>query len=390
MLKVTAIVAAGGRGLRLGAGQPKQLLTVGGRAILDRAVSAFVTHPEVTEVVVALPPELAASPPEYLRAAAKTLRVVEGGERRQDSVSAAFNAAAADTDVILVHDAARPFVSADLISRTIAATIETGAAIAAMPARDTVKRTTEGSGSRVIAETLPRDAIFLAQTPQGFRRDIFESALARVAASHVTDEAMLVEQAGHPVRIVEGEPTNIKITTPEDWPLAETIAAGRDPKGSGFRIGNGYDLHRLVEGRPLILGGVTIPCERGLLGHSDADAVCHAVTDAVLGAAAAGDIGRHFSDRDERWRDASSLDLLERAVEMVRSLGYSIVNVDVIVIAERPKISGYIDAMREHVARALGVGISAVSIKGKTNEGVDAIGRGEAIATHAVALLARN
>ncbi|MGE0706176.1 MAG: 2-C-methyl-D-erythritol 4-phosphate cytidylyltransferase, partial [Vicinamibacterales bacterium] len=329
MLKVTAIVAAGGRGLRLGAGQPKQLLTVGGRAILDRAVSAFVTHPEVTEVVVALPPELAASPPEYLRAAAKTLRVVEGGERRQDSVSAAFNAAAADTDVILVHDAARPFVSADLISRTIAATIETGAAIAAMPARDTVKRTTEGSGSRVIAETLPRDAIFLAQTPQGFRRDIFESALARVAASHVTDEAMLVEQAGHPVRIVEGEPTNIKITTPEDWPLAETIAAGRDPKGSGFRIGNGYDLHRLVEGRPLILGGVTIPCERGLLGHSDADAVCHAVTDAVLGAAAAGDIGRHFSDRDERWRDASRLDLLERAVEMVRSLGYSIVNVDV-------------------------------------------------------------
>jgi len=389
MLKVTAIVAAGGRGLRLGADQPKQLLSVGGRAILDRAVSAFVTHSEITEVIVALPPELAASPPEYLRAASKPLRIVEGGERRQDSVNAAFNAAAIDADVILVHDAARPFVSADLISRMIAAAEEAGAAIAAMPARDTVKRT-EASGSRVIAETLPREAIFLAQTPQAFRRDVLKTALERVGVTHVTDEATLVEQAGHRVRVVEGEPTNIKLTTPEDWPLAETIAAGRDSKGLGFRIGNGYDLHRLVEGRPLILGGVTIPNDRGLLGHSDADAVCHAVTDAVLGAAAAGDIGRHFSDKDERWKDASSLDLLERAVEMVGSLGYTIVNVDVVVIAERPRISGHVDAMRERVARALGIGVASVSIKGKTNEGVGEIGRGEAIATHAVALLARS
>jgi 2-C-methyl-D-erythritol 4-phosphate cytidylyltransferase/2-C-methyl-D-erythritol 2,4-cyclodiphosphate synthase len=387
MRKVTVIVAAGGRGLRLGADRPKQLLAVGGRAILERAVSAFLSHPEVTEVVVALPAELADSPPDYLQATSKPLRVVQGGERRQDSVQAAFQASARDADVILVHDAARPFVSADLISRTIEAALHTGAAIAALPARDTVKRVDHVSGGPLVVETLPRESTFLAQTPQAFRREVLEAALTRATSIHVTDEAMLVEHAGLPVQIVEGEPTNIKITTPEDWPVAETIAAAGESRPTGFRIGTGYDLHRLVEGRPLVLGGVTIPHDRGLLGHSDADAVCHAVTDAVLGAAGAGDIGRHFPDDDEQWRGASSLDLLGRAVSIVGQLGFAIVNVDVVVVAERPKIAPYIQSMREHLAAALGVTISAVSIKGKTNEGVDEIGRGEAIATHAVALL---
>jgi len=389
-MKVTAIVAAGGRGLRLGATQPKQFLTVAGRAVLERSVSAFVRHPEVSDVVVALPPEVVSAPPEYLLHASKSLRVVAGGLRRQDSVGAAFRETATDVDIVIVHDAARPFVAADLISRTIAAAAETGAAVAAIPARDTVKRAdgrTLLPGSLLVAETLPRETIFLAQTPQAFRRRVLEDALELSTSVHATDEATLVEQRGHAVRIVEGDPTNIKITTPEDWPLAETIASGS--RESGFRIGNGYDLHRLVEGRPLILGGVTIPHERGLLGHSDADAVCHAVTDALLGAAAAGDIGRHFPDNDERWRDASSLHLLERAAGLVRELGYAIVNVDVVVIAERPKIGGYVDQMREGVARALGIAAAGVSIKGKTNEGVGELGRGEAIATHAVALIER-
>jgi 2-C-methyl-D-erythritol 4-phosphate cytidylyltransferase/2-C-methyl-D-erythritol 2,4-cyclodiphosphate synthase len=387
MRKVSVIVAAGGRGLRLGADRPKQLLAVGGRAILERAVSAFLSHPEVTEVVVALPAELAGSPPDYLQTTSKPLRVVQGGERRQDSVRAAFQASASDADVILVHDAARPFVSADLISRTIEAALHTGAAIAALPARDTVKRVDHLSGGPLVVETLPRESTFLAQTPQAFRREVLEAALTRAASIHVTDEAMLVEHAGLPVQIVEGEPTNIKITTPEDWPVAETIAAAGGSRPTGFRIGTGYDLHRLVEGRPLVLGGVTIPHDRGLLGHSDADAVCHAVTDAVLGAAGAGDIGRHFPDDDEQWRGASSLDLLGRAVSIVGQLGFAIVNVDVVVVAERPRIAPYIQRMRENLAAVLGVAISAVSIKGKTNEGVDEIGRGEAIATHAVALL---
>jgi 2-C-methyl-D-erythritol 4-phosphate cytidylyltransferase/2-C-methyl-D-erythritol 2,4-cyclodiphosphate synthase len=394
-MKVTAIVAAGGRGLRLGATQPKQFLSVAGRAILERSVSAFLVHPRVTDVIVALPPEAAGTPPEYLQQASKPVRIVEGGLRRQDSVSAAFHATPAETEIVIIHDAARPFVTADLITRTIDAAVEAGAAIAAIPARDTVKRaraagSSAGSGALTVAETLPRDVIFLAQTPQAFRRDLLEAGLTAAGATHVTDEAMLIEQIGRPVRLVEGDPTNIKITTPEDWPLAETIASSNSSRDPGFRIGGGYDLHRLAEGRPLILGGVNIPYERGLLGHSDADAVCHAVTDAVLGAAAAGDIGRHFPDQDERWHGASSIDLLERAAVLVRGLGFGVINVDVVVVAERPKIGPYVDAMRERVAAALGIAAAAVSIKGKTNEGVGQIGRGEAIAAHAVVLIARN
>jgi 2-C-methyl-D-erythritol 4-phosphate cytidylyltransferase / 2-C-methyl-D-erythritol 2,4-cyclodiphosphate synthase len=432
-MHVTAIIAAGGRGLRLGAAQPKQLIEVGGRPILERSVAAFLSHPIVDAVVVALPPELAEAPPEYLRvtegaaphAGPKPLRIVAGGERRQDSVANAFRAADPRSDVIVIHDAARPFASADLIARTIAAAADEGAAIAAVPARDTVKRidrhgqgpADDGRNRRIVAETLPRDTIYLAQTPQAFRRGVLADALA--LRSDATDEAALAEQAGHRVRIVDGEATNIKITTPDDLAAAEAIAEAmrsaergmrntesRMPNDAGdhsafdsaFRIphsalprtgraGTGYDLHRLVEGRPLILGGVTVAADRGALGHSDADVVCHALTDAILGAACLGDIGRHFPDDDARWKDASSLDLLQRAVALVAGQGLQVGNVDVTVVLERPKIKNHIDAMRAKVAAAIGIEVERVSIKGKTNEGVDAVGRGEAIAAHAIALV---
>jgi 2-C-methyl-D-erythritol 2,4-cyclodiphosphate synthase len=189
------------------------------------------------------------------------------------------------------------------------------------------------------------------------------------------------------VKLVEGEPTNIKITTPSDLALADAIA-GVGAVARSRRAGIGYDLHRLVEGRPLILGGVTIPFDRGPLGHSDGDAVCHAITDAILGAAAEGDIGRHFSDTDDRWRGASSIQLLRRVAEMIRQRGLEIENVDASVILERPKLAPYIDAMRANVAEALCVAADRVGIKGKTNEGLGELGRGEAIAVHAIALLA--
>jgi 2-C-methyl-D-erythritol 4-phosphate cytidylyltransferase/2-C-methyl-D-erythritol 2,4-cyclodiphosphate synthase len=291
----------------------------------------------------------------------------------------------------VIHDAARPFVSADLISRTIVAAAESGAALAALPARDTVKR---ARPDHIVAETLPRESIFLAQTPQAFRCDVLRDALAQRDAGDATDEATLAERAGHTVRLVDGEASNIKITTPDDLAVAEAIAMERDgvsraaPVRTG-RVGTGYDLHRLVDGRRLILGGVTIPFERGLLGHSDADAICHAVTDAVLGAAGAGDIGRHFPDTDPQWKDASSIDLLRRAAAIIREQGFDVGNVDVVVIAERPKLAPYIDRMRANIAAALGSAVDRVSLKGKTNEGVDAVGRGEAIAAHAVALLLR-
>jgi 2-C-methyl-D-erythritol 4-phosphate cytidylyltransferase/2-C-methyl-D-erythritol 2,4-cyclodiphosphate synthase len=422
-MHVTAIIAAGGRGERLGRPQPKQLLAVGGRPILERSVAAFVAHPSVDAVIVALPQALVDDPPEYLRSPdkgqapavqsagpRKSVRLVAGGERRQDSVANAFRAADANSDLIVIHDAARPFASADLISRTIAAAAEAGAALAALQSRDTVKRVGRGPAGAgqtpdLVTETLPRDTIYLAQTPQAFRRDVLSAALA--LGTDATDEATLAERAGHRVRIVEGEATNIKITTAEDLPIAEAIARTRDGSAESLavhpdgererepfrgasrtgRAGTGYDLHRLVEGRPLILGGVTIPSDRGALGHSDADVVCHAVTDAVLGAACLGDIGRHFPDSDARWKDASSLDLLRRAVALAAGQGLQVGNVDVTVILERPKIKDHVEAMRAAVAGAIGIDISRVSIKGKTNEGVDAIGRGEAIAAHAVALV---
>jgi 2-C-methyl-D-erythritol 4-phosphate cytidylyltransferase/2-C-methyl-D-erythritol 2,4-cyclodiphosphate synthase len=418
---VTAIIAAGGRGQRFGSALPKQFLVVGGRSVLERSVTLFATHPEIDEVIVALPGDLVEDPPGYVRDATtsaapghRPILVVPGGPRRQDSVMNAFSAASARSEMFVIHDAARPFVSADLVSRTIAAAVESGAAIAALVARDTVKRSAGahggpaeagphgseaqnvGSGfSRTfVAETLPRASIFLAQTPQVFRRHVLRDAIAQAETGvDATDEAALAERAGHAVRIVEGEPANMKITTPEDLVLAEAIAASAAPgsveSGGGVRAGTGYDLHRLVEGRPLISGGVAIPSDRGALGHSDADVVCHAVTDAILGAGSLGDIGRHFPDTDARWKGASSLDLLARAVALVREQGFAIMNVDVTVILERPKIKDHIEAMRAAVAGAIGIGPDRVSIKGKTNEGVDATGRGEAIAAHAIALVTR-
>ena len=398
-MHVTAIIAAGGRGRRFGGGEPKQLLSIGGRSILERSLDAFASHPSVDAIVVALPQELADDPPAYLRATARPVQIVTGGARRQDSVANAFAASAAHSDVIVIHDAARPFASADLIARTIAAAAESGAAVAAVQSRDTVKRTDPASGvsgsSRTVIETIPRETIYLAQTPQAFQREVLRRALEIGARRGVdaTDEAALVELAGLPVRLVDGEASNIKITTPEDLMLGEAIAAGQSPVTSRRpaartgRAGTGYDVHRLVAGRPLILGGVTIPSERGALGHSDADVVCHAVTDAILGAAGLGDIGCHFPDTDPRWRDANSIDLLTRVVAMVTAEGFVVGNVDVTVILEAPKIRDHVDAMRASVAAALGIDAARVSIKGKTNEGVDAVGRGEAIAAHAIALL---
>ena len=387
---VSAIIAAGGRGQRFGAPVPKQLVAaIDGKSALERSVNLFLSHPQIDELVVALPAEFVGSPPPYLRAAPKPIRVVAGGARRQDSVANAFGVINDAAEIVVIHDAARPFASAALISRTIAAAAESGAALAAMPARDTVKRST-GQSTPFVTETIPRESVYLAQTPQVFTRRVLRDALALGKnGPDATDEAALAERAGHPVRLVEGESTNIKMTTPDDLAAMEAIAGQQQKPARTGRAGTGYDLHRLVPGRPLVIGGTTIPSEVGALGHSDADVVCHAVTDAILGALALGDIGRHFPDNDPQWKDASSIDLLRRAVALVHGEGYQVGNVDVTVILERPKIKDYIDAMRQSVAAALGIAVEQVSIKGKTNEGVDAVGRGEAIAAHAVALLRR-
>jgi 2-C-methyl-D-erythritol 4-phosphate cytidylyltransferase/2-C-methyl-D-erythritol 2,4-cyclodiphosphate synthase len=380
---VSAIIAAGGRGLRFGGSSRKQLLTVGGRPILARSVDAFMACDVISEIVVALPADLAAAPPSYLEQRGKPVTVVSGGDQRRASVANAFARISALAEIVVIHDAARPLVSVDLIRRTVAAAAETGAAIAALRAHDTVKQT---NGEGAITATLPRERIYLAQTPQAFRVPVLRDALRVVGEA--TDEAMLAERAGHTVRIVDGDARNLKITTPDDLTMAEhlTTASARAPV---LRIGNGYDLHRLVPGRPLILGGVRIPFEKGLEAHSDGDVICHAVTDAVLGAAGAGDIGGHFPDSDSTWKNADSIELLRRASAIVGEAGYAIVNVDVVVIAQKPKLAPHVDAVRANLAGALGCEASQISVKGKTNEGVDSMGTGESIAVHAIALLHR-
>ncbi len=378
---VSAIIAAGGRGARLGSAVPKQLLAIGGRSILQRSFDIVERHEQIDEIVVALPSDLARATPPILASSRKPVHIVDGGERRQDSVASAFARVSDRADLIVIHDAARPFASPGLFTRVIEAASDGGAAIAALAASDTVKESTIAGGARIVARTIPRDAVYLAQTPQAFAREVLADAI-RVGAEHpetATDEASLAEQAGHAVRLVDGEPTNIKITTQEDFRVSAALARSLEPESAGLtatpwslmaplRIGTGYDLHRLEPGRPLIIGGVRIPHATGLAGHSDADVLCHAITDAILGAAAAGDIGQHFPDSDPKWKDADSVALLEGAVQIVRGSGYVVVNVDAVVIAERPKLLPHVPAIRARLARALGVELSAVSIKGKTNE----------------------
>jgi 2-C-methyl-D-erythritol 4-phosphate cytidylyltransferase/2-C-methyl-D-erythritol 2,4-cyclodiphosphate synthase len=381
---VSAILAAGGLGTRMGGGPPKQFRELGGRTLLERSLAALAGHPRVSEVVVALPAAHLDPPPACLTAEWPCPVVaVEGGERRRDSVARAFSRVSAGADVVLVHDAARPYVSARLIDRMIDAVADGGAAVPAIRARDTVKRGVARDGDVWVERTLPRGEIYLVQTPQAFGREQLARAFAMAGDDDATDEAGLVERAGGVVRIMDGEDTNVKITTADD--LRAGVA---EPPGSpAMRIGTGYDLHRLVPGRRLVLAGVDVPFESGLDGHSDADIVCHAVTDAVLGAAALGDIGRLFPDTDAVWKDADSVELLRQAVARVHAAGLRVGNVDVTVVAQRPKLLPYLEAMRARLAAALAVDVASVSIKGKTNEGVDSMGRGESMACHAVALL---
>ena len=389
--RIVAIIAAGGRGSRLGAGTPKQFLAIGDRTILERSVAMFASHPRVAEIVVALPSDRLDGPSPFSAVFEKPVRLVAGGARRQDSVARAFEAIDPPADVIVIHDAARPFVDAATIDRTIDAAIASGAAIAALPSRDTVKLACDDVNDVRVAATIPRERVWLAQTPQAFTREVLAGALSLAAkGGSGTDEAALVEQAGHMVRLVAGDARNIKITTPEDLQLARAALAGDagvELRRMTVRIGIGYDSHRLVQGRPLILGGVSIPHATGLSGHSDADALCHAITDAVLGAAALGDIGRHFPDTDPQWKDADSLQLLRRAAALVREAGFAISNVDAVVVADQPKLAPHADAIRAKLADALGVAAGDVSVKGKTNEGMGETGRGEGIAAHAVVLL---
>lgn len=386
-MSVGVIIVAGGRGARLGGDVPKQLLAIGGRSILRRSIDAFDRHPRVDCLVVVLPADVVAGgAADVVGATAKPCHVTAGGETRQASVQNGLAAMPSAHDVVLVHDAARPFASAALIDRVIGAAEESGAAVPALQASETVKRArTDGTGAVLVQDTIPREEIWMAQTPQGFRRGVLAGAMRAAdsagALHRATDDAMLVEQSGHAVRVVAGDPMNRKITTREDLAAARAQVAGTP------RVGTGYDLHRLAEGRRIVLAGVEVPFERGPVGHSDGDVVCHAVVDAMLGAAGCGDIGRHFPDSDPRWKDAAGLDLLARTVAIVAEAGWAVSSVDATVVLERPRLAPHVAAIVGRIAETLGLARDRVGLKAKTNEGVDAVGRGEAIAAQAVAVL---
>ncbi len=394
-IKAAAIIPAGGVGLRMGLDHPKQFLELGGMPILIRTLQVFHLLPSITTIVVAAPvghqEQLSAMLERY--GLFDCCQVVAGGRLRQDSVLAALKELPAGIELVAVHDAVRPLVSGPLVEDCLREAERSGAAIAAIPVKDTLKEV----GDRLIAGTVSRDGLWQAQTPQVVRVDLLRRAYEQAARDGFigTDEASLLEHAGIPVTVVAGSERNIKITRPEDLPVAEALlgAASMEerknvPDGyGGPRIGHGYDVHRLVSGRPLVLGGVAIPHDFGLLGHSDADVLCHALCDALLGAAGLGDIGNHFPDTDPRYKGIASLRLVEQVVALLRENGWQLVNADVTVVAQAPKLSPHFPAMRDNLARSCRVAPERINVKATTTEELGFAGRREGMAAHAVALL---
>lgn len=374
-----ALIVAGGSGQRFGAERPKQYLDLAGKPVLRRTVKAFLGHPQVTGVRVVIDPAWR----DACDAALSGLALpdpVAGGASRQDSVRNGLEALAADgaPDLVLIHDAARPLIDADTIAAVIAALDSTPGAIAAVPVADTLKR---GSGD-AIAGTVDRDGLWRAQTPQGFRFPAILEAHRAAAGLSLTDDAAVAERAGLTVALVPSKEDNFKVTTPDDLTRATRAIMS---SLWDVRTGSGFDVHRFTDGDFVTLCGLRIPHSHGLEGHSDADVGLHALTDAILGALAAGDIGSHFPPTDPRWRGADSAKFLRHAADLVAERGGAIAHADVTIICERPKVGPHRAAMAERIAQILGVEVGRVSVKATTTEQLGFTGRREGIAAQAVA-----
>jgi len=376
-----ALIVAGGSGQRFGAERPKQYLDLAGKPVLRRTVEAFLNHPQVTGVRVVIDPTWR----DAYDAALSGLALpdpVAGGASRQDSVRNGLEALAADgaPDLVLIHDAARPLIDADTIAAVIAALDRKPGAIAAVPVADTLKR---GSGD-TIAGTVDRDGLWRAQTPQGFRfPDILEAHRAAAGLS-LTDDAAVAERAGLAVSLVRSKEDNFKVTTPDDLTRATRAIMS---SLWDVRTGSGFDVHRFTDGEFVTLCGLRVPHSHGLEGHSDADVGLHALTDAILGALAAGDIGSHFPPTDPRWRGADSAKFLRHAADLVAERGGVIAHADVTIICERPKVGPHRAAMADRIAQILGIDVGRVSVKATTTEQLGFTGRREGIAAQAVATI---
>ena len=396
--KTVALIVAAGRGARAGAGGPKQYRDLAGKTVLRRTVEAFLHHGDVDAVRVVIhrdDHDLYAEAMGDLTGAGGLLAPVDGGAERQDSVRLGLESLAADAPArVLIHDAARPFVDDGTISRVLAALAETDGALAALPVFDTIKEAEDRADATRpnVARTVPRDGLWRAQTPQGFRFDAILGAHRAAAGEKLTDDAAVAEQAGLAVRLVAGAPDNMKITQAEDFGMAE-ILLGRHAGRQGamqtphyeYRTGSGFDVHAFEDGDTVILCGVAIPHTRKLKGHSDADVGMHALTDAILGAIGEGDIGDHFPPSDPQWKGAPSRVFLEKARDLVRAAGGAIVNCDITLICEAPKIGPHRAAMRAALGEILDLDPARVSVKATTTEELGFTGRREGIAAQASA-----
>jgi 2-C-methyl-D-erythritol 4-phosphate cytidylyltransferase / 2-C-methyl-D-erythritol 2,4-cyclodiphosphate synthase len=389
-MSVAALIVAAGRGVRAAGSKaliPKQYWTLGGVPMLTRAIGAFAAHPKIDTVIVVIHPEDAGLYDAATRDFAGRLRPpVPGGPRRQDSVRAGLEALAAQApDRVLIHDAARPFVDAGLIGRVIDGLDAHVAALPGLAVTDTLKRGCEGR----VTGTVPRDELWRAQTPQGFRFDAIlaaHRAATDEANASFTDDAGIAEWFGLDVALVQGSEANRKLTSAEDLMSADELLQLRAAHAAGaVRVGSGYDVHAFGPGDAVVLCGVRIPHPKKLVGHSDADVGLHALTDALLGTIADGDIGVHFPPADDRWRGAPSELFLKDAAAKLKARGGEIVHVDLTFLCEAPRIGPHREAMRARLAEMLGLALRQISIKATTNEGLGFIGRGEGIAAMATA-----
>lgn len=386
-----AVIAAAGRGERFASGENKVFATAGGKPLLAHAVLAFERCPLITDIVVVVGGHEISRACDILGryGVSKLVDVVAGGAERQDSVARGLGLVPERCDLTAVHDGARPLVSQEVIESAIIAANNYGASVAAVPVIDTIKSAGEAD---FVEATLDRSRLWSIQTPQVFKTDLIRRAYAEAekAGFYATDDAALVERLGLSVKLVYGSYDNIKVTTPLDLAFVESrLGAAKDGYGM-WRVGFGYDIHRFAPGRRLVLGGVEFPGEDGLEGHSDADVILHAVADAMLGAAALGDIGKHFPNTDPKYSGASSLDLLAEVSRIVGEAGWSVANLDVTFVAEKPKIAAFVGEMQAKIAEILGVDTAVIGIKATTAERLGAIGSGEGAECFAVVTLRAN
>ena len=382
MAYTVMMVAAAGGSTRMG--QPKQHILLDNRPVLIHTLLALQSADAVDEILlIARPEDIDTFMVQAKEAGVSKLRTaVAGGATRQQSVANGLAALPDEATLVGVHDGARPLIDPDTVAAVIEAAAQCGGAAVAVPVKDTLKRT---DADGIILDTPDRTNLWRVQTPQVFDRAALCAAMdaAMAAGKDYTDDCQLMEAAGHKVKLVKGLDTNLKLTTPEDIALAKALMK----ESKDMRIGHGYDVHKLVEGRDLILGGVKIEYEKGLLGHSDADVLTHAVMDALLGAAALGDIGKLFPDNDPAYKGADSIGLLRHVARRIGEEGYAIGNIDATILCQRPKLAPHIPQMRQIIADACGVDVSCVSVKATTEEGLGFTGSGEGIAAHCVCLL---